>query len=95
MQAARMKNLHDGVSPAVYTHGSTRRKPDPRAEVPPMARVMIACPSTKQLLYTGASTDRASFNDPGAALGSGSTYCPQCRQPHVWDGKDAVLEAGD
>jgi hypothetical protein len=60
-----------------------------------MARIMIACPSTKQLLYTGASSEHASFDDPRTVHRSGSTYCPHCRQPHSWAGEETVLEAGD
>jgi hypothetical protein len=46
-----------------------------------MARILIKCPSTGKDVYTGLSTDKASFD--GATLTQNQTGCPHCGKAHT------------
>lgn len=56
-----------------------------------MNRIMIKCPKTGKLVYTGFAMDAATFEmlpieeqDP--------IQCPACRGMHRWKKRDAILE---
>jgi hypothetical protein len=54
-------------------------------------RVLIKCPTTGKLIYTGYALDAASF----AALPieeMDPIECPACHQTHRWQKRDAILE---
>ena len=56
-----------------------------------MNRILIKCPRTGQLVYTGFAMDAQTFEllpieeqDP--------IQCPACHQMHRWKKRDAILE---
>ncbi len=55
-----------------------------------MARIMVRCPTTKKPVYTGMSADEGSFKT--STFSGNSFRCPECKQNHTWDKKDAWLE---
>ena len=59
-----------------------------------MNRIVIKCPNTGKLIYTGFAMDQATFSmlpieemDP--------IECPACHQQHRWQKKDALFERSD
>lgn len=59
-----------------------------------MNRIVIKCPTTGKMIYTGYSMDPATFGaipieqmDP--------IECPACRRMHRWGKKDALFERED
>jgi len=55
-----------------------------------MPQVMINCPKTGNPISTQMNMDQRSFDT--ATLSQNSVDCPECRQTHTWDKKDAFLE---
>ncbi|MDQ6770551.1 MAG: hypothetical protein M3Z54_11260 [Gemmatimonadota bacterium] len=56
-----------------------------------MNRIMIKCPKTGKMIYTGFAMDAETFaispiedQDP--------IQCPECHQLHRWKKRDAILE---
>ncbi|HXL85633.1 MAG TPA: hypothetical protein VN927_00385 [Gemmatimonadaceae bacterium] len=56
-----------------------------------MNRILIKCPKTGKLVYTGFAMDAATFEmlpiedqDP--------IQCPACHQMHRWKKRDAIFE---
>ena len=59
-----------------------------------MNRIVIKCPTTGKLIYTGFAMDPHSF----AALPveeMDPIECPACHQLHRWQKKDALFERED
>jgi hypothetical protein len=56
-------------------------------------RILIKCPETGKLIYTGFAMD------PGIFLASpvelNPIDCPACRHKHSWTKKDALLESDE
>jgi endogenous inhibitor of DNA gyrase (YacG/DUF329 family) len=57
-------------------------------------RIVIKCPTTGKMIYTGYSMDQETFTaipieqmDP--------IECPACRRMHRWSKKDALFERED
>ena len=57
----------------------------------PMSRVMIVCPETEKLVYTGMNFDWFAFES--TRIAEKSVICPACGREHLWDRKDAYLES--
>lgn len=55
-----------------------------------MARVLIKCPTTGEMVPTGTEMDRESFES--AKMEQNSVQCTACGEMHSWDKEDAVLE---
>jgi len=55
-----------------------------------MGRIMIACPTTGQLVPTGLTLSREEFER--AVLSGSVTRCPACGRIHAWTKRDASLE---
>ncbi len=56
-----------------------------------MPRVMIECPETRKLVYTGLNLDWFAFES--TQLGENALRCPSCGGVHAWDKKDVQLVA--
>lgn len=56
-----------------------------------MPRVLIECPETHKLIYTGLNMNWSTFES--TKIGE-QTYprCPECGEQHVWTRRDAVLD---
>jgi hypothetical protein len=53
-------------------------------------RILIKCPGTGKLIYTGFAMDPEIFLLSPIELNP--IECPVCRQKHSWTKKDALLE---
>jgi hypothetical protein len=59
-----------------------------------MPRLMIECPDTHKLIYTGQNFNWETFES--AKLGESSLPCAECGKVHRWTRMDAILdETGD
>lgn len=56
-----------------------------------MRRVVIKCPQTGHMVFTGQSMDDASFQSASFSQET-MKACPACGQTHVWSKQDAQLE---
>jgi hypothetical protein len=57
-----------------------------------LARLMIRCPATQSLLYTGATMDETLFERPMSLTGRHITSCAHCHSVHRWGKTDVILE---
>ena len=57
-----------------------------------MPRVMLRCPASMKLIYTGISMDEASYKNPRERMENHTTGCPDCGAFHVWSKEDTELE---
>lgn len=55
-----------------------------------MARIMIKCPITGELVPTSMSADAESFQT--STFENNVVQCSACGGMHTWHGQDAVLE---
>lgn len=55
-----------------------------------MARVMIECPQTGRMVYTGLNLSWNTFEI--YKIGESCIECPYCGEVHVWTRPDAVLD---
>ena len=56
-----------------------------------MLAIMINCPITGRPINTGMAMDAAIFGT--AILTHNDVECPYCGDMHIWDKKDAFLDA--
>jgi endogenous inhibitor of DNA gyrase (YacG/DUF329 family) len=56
-------------------------------------RIIIKCPNTGKLVYTGFAMDPAIFE--ASPVEENPIECPVCKQTHRWSKKDAFLERDD
>ena len=56
-----------------------------------MAKVMIKCPETGRLVYTGTAMSKASF-ESSPLKDNTLSRCPACGKNHVWSKEHAVLK---
>jgi hypothetical protein len=57
-----------------------------------MLSVMIFCPRTREVVYTGIETDEASFARIHTVVCR--TECPVCGREHSWTNREAWLTTG-
>ncbi|MBI1180475.1 MAG: hypothetical protein GC201_07935 [Alphaproteobacteria bacterium] len=55
-----------------------------------MPRVMIECPETHRMIYTGVNLNWNSFE--GAKIGEQTVPCPACGAVHRWTRADATID---
>lgn len=68
----------------------TRRPPGPQGGVT-MGRVMIKCPNTGKLVFTGVLSAKNMF-DKSAIKETRMAKCPACGKEHIWTKEQAVLQ---
>jgi hypothetical protein len=55
-----------------------------------MVRIMIRCPETNQVLFTGQLSDSEAVKQ--VVRGKHGTGCPHCGELHMWNAADAWTE---
>jgi len=56
-----------------------------------MAKIMIKCPETGKLVFTGLYVDKASF-EKAQMQHNTLAHCPACGKKHSWTKQDATVE---
>jgi len=55
-----------------------------------MPRVLIECPATGKMIYTGINLNWQTFDS--YRIGEQSVPCPKCGATHIWGRVDAELD---
>ena len=55
-----------------------------------MAKVMVKCPDTGKLVFTGQWIDKTLFER--SQMQQNTIQCPACGKQHTWSKEDAVLQ---
>lgn len=55
-----------------------------------MARVMIECPNTGKMIYTGMNLNWSTFES--TFIGEACIRCPKCGEVHEWRREDVFMD---
>ena len=55
-----------------------------------LRQLLIKCPTTHRLIFTGVATDQSGYD--AGSFTNNSTVCPHCGQTHVWSKENTLLE---
>jgi hypothetical protein len=54
-----------------------------------MGQIAIRCPNKGEMITTGMTMDRGSFES--STISDNSVQCPACGETHTWSKEDATL----